>query len=136
MTREDIEAFASGWAEAWNRRAVEAVLEHFHEDVVFTSPTALAVVGAPVVRGKAALREYWAAALARVGSLLFTVDHVLWDPARRELAIIYTSTIDGRSKRVSENLTFDGDGRVIAAEVFHGVPCPDPSATGGTTSDL
>ena len=124
MTREDREAFAKEWAEAWNRRAVEAVLERFHEDVVFTSPTALAVVGSPVVRGKAALREYWAAALARVGSLLFTVDHVLWDSARRELAIIYTSDIDGRSKRVSENLTFDEDGRVIAAEVFHGVPRP------------
>ena len=122
MTRENVEAFANRWAEAWNRRAVEAVLEHFHEDVVFTSPTALAVVGSPVVRGKAALREYWAAALARVGSLLFTVDHVLWDSARRELAIIYTSDIDGRSKRVSENLTFDEDGRVVAAEVFHGVP--------------
>jgi hypothetical protein len=53
------------------------------------------------------------------------LDHVLWDSARRELAIIYTSDIDGRSKRVSENLTFDEDGRVIAAEVFHGVPCTD-----------
>ncbi len=122
MTRENVEAFANRWAEAWNRRAAEEVLEHFHEDVVFTSPTALAVVGSPVVRGKAALREYWAAALARVGSLLFTVDHVLWDSERRELAIIYTSIIDGRSKRVSENLTFDGGGRVTAAEVFHGVP--------------
>jgi hypothetical protein len=125
MTRENVEAFANEWAEAWNRRAVEAVLERFHEEVVFTSPTALAVVGSPVVRGKAALREYWAAALARVGSLLFTVDHLLWDSARRELAIIYTSDIDGRSKRVSENLTFDEDGLVAAAEVFHGVPCPD-----------
>jgi ketosteroid isomerase-like protein len=125
MTRDNVEVFANEWAEAWNRRAVEAVLEHFHEDVVFTSPTALAVVGAPVVRGKAALREYWAAALSRAGSLLFTVDHVLWDSARRELAIIYTSTIDGRSKRVSENLTFDEDGRVVAAEVFHGVPFSD-----------
>jgi ketosteroid isomerase-like protein len=122
ITREDVEAFANRWAEAWNRRAVEEVLEHFHEDVVFTSPKALAVVGSPVVRGKAALREYWAAALARVGSLLFTVDHVLWDPARRELAIIYTSAVDGKAKRVSENLTFDEDGRVITAEVFHGVP--------------
>ena len=125
MTRENVEAFASRWAEAWNRRAVEAVLEHFHEDVVFTSPTALAVVGSPVVRGKAALLEYWAAALARVDSLLFTVDHVLWDDARRELAIIYTSAIDGKAKRVSENLTFDEDGKVIAAEVFHGVPYTD-----------
>ncbi len=124
MTRENSEAFAARWAEAWNRRAVEAVLEHFHEDIVFTSPTALAVVGSPIVRGKDALREYWTAALARTGSLRFTVDHVLWDPVRRELAIIYTSDTDGRTKRVSENLAFNEDGQVVAAEVFHGVPGP------------
>lgn len=122
MTRENMERFAARWAEAWNQRAVEAVLEHFHEDIVFTSPTALAVVGSPVVRGKDALRAYWGAALARVGSLRFDVDRVLWDAARRELAIVYTSVIDGRSKRVSENLTFDKHGKVVAAEVFHGVP--------------
>jgi hypothetical protein len=48
------------------------------------------------------------------------VDRVLWDPAHRELAIIYTSQVDGMTKRVSENLTFDSSGRVVAAEVFHG----------------
>ncbi|WP_296890760.1 nuclear transport factor 2 family protein [Thiobacillus sp.] len=122
MTRENSEAFAARWAEAWNRRAIEAVLEHFHEDIVFTSATALAVVGSPTVRGKEALRAYWAAALARIGSLRFTVDHVLWDPVRRELAIIYTSDTDGKTKRVSENLTFNEDGQVVAAEVFHGAP--------------
>jgi uncharacterized protein (TIGR02246 family) len=122
MTRETVEAFAAQWAEAWNRRDIEAVLNHFHEDVIFTSPTALSVVGSPFVRGKDALRAYWTAALARSSSLRFTVDRVLWDDARRELAIIYTSDIDGRAKRVSENLTFDEHGQIMSAEVFHGVP--------------
>lgn len=121
MSRENGEAFAIRWAEAWNRGAVEEVLEHFHKDIVFISPTALTVVGSPIVRGKDALRAYWTAALAHIGSLKFTVDHVLWDPARRELAIIYTSDIDGRSKRVSENLVFNEDGLIVATEVFHGV---------------
>jgi len=121
MTRETGEAFAARWAEAWNRLDVETVLEHFHEDVLFTSPKALAVVGSPVVRGKDALRAYWRAALARVSSLRFTVDRVLWDSVRRELAIIYTSEIDGQAKRVSENLTFDEHGKIVSAEVFHGV---------------
>jgi hypothetical protein len=121
MTREMGETFAARWAEEWNRRAVEAVLQHFHAQVVFRSPTVLAVVGAPIVRGKEALRDYWTAALARIASLRFTVDHVIWDPLRHELAIIYTSDIDGKSLRVSENLTFDEHGLVVAAEVFHGV---------------
>jgi ketosteroid isomerase-like protein len=114
--------FAARWAEAWNRRDVEEVLRHFHDDVVFTSPTALAVVGSARVTGKAALRDYWNTAMSRIGSLRFVVDRVLWDPVGRELAVIYTADIDGKSRRVSENLRFDDSGLVVAAEVFHGVP--------------
>ena len=59
MTGEHARAFADDWAAAWNELAVERVLAHFEENVSFTSPTALAVVGVPTVRGKQALREYW-----------------------------------------------------------------------------
>ena len=113
--------FAARWAAAWNRRDVEAVLAHFHDDVVFTSPTALAVVGTPTVRGKAALRDYWNTAMERISSLRFHVDRVLWDAHARELAIIYVGETNGQAKRMSENLRFDGEGRVVSAEVFHGV---------------
>jgi len=34
------DVFAKDWSAAWNRRDVEAVLRHFHDDVVFTSPVA------------------------------------------------------------------------------------------------
>lgn len=114
-------AFATQWAAAWNRRDIEAVLAHFHDSVVFTSPTALAVVGTPVVRGKPALRAYWTQALAMIDTLRFDIDRVLWDALRRELAIIYTSDTNGKRKRVSENLVFDESGLVVSAEVFHGV---------------
>ena len=112
--------FAVRWAADWNRRDVEAVLVHFNDDVVFASPTALAVVGAPVVRGKAALRDYWNAALARITALRFRVDRVLWDAESRELAIVYVAEINGQACRVSENLRFDAQDRVVSAEVFHG----------------
>ena len=115
-------AFATEWAAAWNRRDVEAVLAHFHDDVIFTSPTALAVVGSATVRGKRALRDYWNTAMGRITALHFTVDRALWDPQRRELAIVYIADIEGKSRRVSENLVFDESGLVVAAEVFHGVP--------------
>ncbi|HEY1284068.1 MAG TPA: nuclear transport factor 2 family protein [Steroidobacteraceae bacterium] len=114
--------FADQWASAWNERDIERVLGHFSEGVTFTSPTALAVVGEATVRGKAALRAYWNTALGRIASLRFAVDRVLWDAGTRELAILYVSSIDGRTKRVSENLTFGSDGLVVSAEVFHGVP--------------
>ena len=121
MNRNEAQTFAHQWAAAWNERDVEHVLEHFHENVTFISPTAQAVVGAGTVHGKAALRAYWNTALGRLTSLHFTVDRVIWDPASRELAILYTRETNGSTKRASENLTFDADGLVISAEVFHGV---------------
>ena len=120
MTRAEAQAFAEDWAAAWNERAVERILSRFDDDVSFTSPTALAVVGVATVRGKQALRDYWNTALARIGSLRFAVDRISWDPDSRELAIIYVSDT-GKRKRVSENLVFGANGLVIRAEVFHGV---------------
>jgi ketosteroid isomerase-like protein len=125
-THSDAEKFAAEWAAAWNRRDAEAVLAHFHDDIVFTSPTALAVIGSPVVRGKGALRAYWSTALERISSIRFTVTRVLWDSTRRELAIIYFAHIDGRSRTVSENLIFGHDDRVVAADVFHGITAEAP----------
>lgn len=122
MTPAEAHDFANRWAEAWNRRDVEAVLAHFHDAVTFTSPTALAVLGCASVHGKQALRDYWNTAMARIASLRFVVDRALWDAQGRELAIIYTAEIDGKSRRVSENLSFDESGLVASAEVFHGVP--------------
>lgn len=121
MTADDARTFAARWAEAWNRRDIEQVLADFHDDVVFTSPTALAVMGIPTVRGKESLRAYWTTALSRLTSLRFTVDRVAWDADNRELAIIYTAETDGKARRVSENLVFNCAGQVVVAEVFHGV---------------
>ncbi|HMJ10329.1 MAG TPA: nuclear transport factor 2 family protein [Polyangiaceae bacterium] len=124
MTREEAEAFAVRWTAAWNSGAAETVLAHFHPDVVFTSPTALAVVGSATVRGKDALRAYWLAAMARGSGPRFTLDRVLWDPMSRELVVLYASARDGQSRCVAEILKFDEAGWVMAGEVFHGVPGP------------
>ena len=121
MTTDDARTFAARWAQAWNSRDIDQVLAHFHDEVVFTSPTALAVTGTPTVRGKESLRAYWTTALSRLTSLRFTVDRVVWDSDSRELAIIYTSETDGKARRVSENLVFNSAGEVVVAEVFHGV---------------
>jgi hypothetical protein len=99
-------AFAKEWAAAFNRRDVDAVLAHFHDDVVFTSPVAARVIpgSAGVVRGKKALREYWSAALEAVPDLHFEVVGVY--------AGVATLVINYRNERgglVSEVLEFDGD---------------------------
>ena len=59
------DVFADQWVSAWNARDIEAVLVHYADDVVFTSPTALRFAGecAGTIRGKDALRRYWTVAL-------------------------------------------------------------------------
>jgi ketosteroid isomerase-like protein len=76
--------FGREWEAARNRRDVEAVLKHFHEDAVFTSPVAKHVGFAEdgVVNGKDALRRYWTAALAQNPDLRFQVTTVFRAPTR------------------------------------------------------
>jgi ketosteroid isomerase-like protein len=102
----DADGFAADWAAAWNAHDVEAVLAHFHDDVVFTSPVAMRVVpdSEGVLRGKDELRRYWAEGLRLIPDLHFTVEATY--------AGVSTVVINYRNQRgnlVSEVLIFDGD---------------------------
>jgi hypothetical protein len=85
------------------------VLAHFRDDVLFTSPVAARVVpeSGGVVRGKAALRDYWTAALAKLPDLKFEVIGVY--RGESTLVINYRNH---RGELVNEVLTFDADGLV------------------------
>ena len=45
MTSDEARGFAAQWTDAWNGHNIERVLAHFHDEVEFTSPTALAAMG-------------------------------------------------------------------------------------------
>jgi ketosteroid isomerase-like protein len=102
----DAIAFSAHWVQAWNARDVEAVLEHFHDDVVFTSPVAARLFPetAGVVRGKAALRRYWTEAVQRIPNLRFTVEGVY--QGIDTIVIAYRNQDGGL---VNEVLRFRGD---------------------------
>ena len=72
-------AFAEAWEKAWNAHDLETVLALFADDVLFTSPLAkrLDPTSDGVVRGKAALRAYWSAGLAKAPELRFEVTWVM-----------------------------------------------------------
>ena len=99
-------AFAEAWVEAWNSHDIAAVLAHFADDAVFTSPVAARMLPetAGVLRGKAAIRAYWAAALARIPELHF---EVLGAYAGVEQVVIHYRNHLGAP--VCEVLRFDGD---------------------------
>jgi hypothetical protein len=98
--------FAEAWLKAWNRRDVDAVLAHFHDDVVFTSPVAARVMpdSKGVVRGKAALREYWRAALKTMPFLRFELVGIY--QGESVLVINYRNH---SGALVNEVLEFEGD---------------------------
>ncbi|QNA83341.1 nuclear transport factor 2 family protein [Sphingomonas sp. So64.6b] len=99
-------SFATEWSDAWNAHDLERVLGHFHDDVVFTSPVAAAILPETrgQVRGKEALRAYWTEGLRRIPDLHFTVEQVF---AGVDTVVIRYRNQKGVS--VSEVLIFDGD---------------------------
>jgi ketosteroid isomerase-like protein len=101
--------------DAWNSRDVEAALAYCCDDVVFTSPTAQRVVpdSGGVVRGKAALRDYWQRALGLHPSLHFTLVDV--HAGVDTIVIRYRNEGGGH---VAEVLTFDG-GRISVGHATH-----------------
>lgn len=106
MPTPDKLIFSEAWVNAWNAHDVEAVLDHFHDDVLFTSPVAARILPdtGGVVRGKDALRHYWTTALAAIPELHFEVVAVY--QGESTLVINYRNH---RGQLVNEVLTFDGD---------------------------
>jgi hypothetical protein len=97
--------FTSEWLDAWNAHDVEAILAHFHDDVVFTSPLAQRIVESSdgYVRGKDDLRAYWTEGLRRNADLHFTLEGIY--VGVDTLVINYGNQV---GRRVNEVLVFDG----------------------------
>jgi ketosteroid isomerase-like protein len=97
--------FAEGWERAWNAHDLDALLAHFAPDVVFTSPVAAQLLpdcdGA--IRGRDALRAYWAHALGLLPDLRFTVEAVY-----AGIDAVVINYRNHRGNRVREFLAFDG----------------------------
>jgi ketosteroid isomerase-like protein len=108
----DIGAFAESWLDAWNTHDLERVLRHFADDAVFLSPFAARILPESdgVLRGKAAVRQYWTAGLAAMPDLHFEIVDVFTG--------VDTVVINYRNQNgglVNEVMTFK-DGLVVRGE--------------------
>jgi ketosteroid isomerase-like protein len=79
ISREFAERFAKDWVDAWNRHDLEGVLSHYAEDFDMSSPYIVQIAGEPSgrLKGKAAVRAYWAAALKGYPDLRFELVETL-----------------------------------------------------------
>jgi ketosteroid isomerase-like protein len=99
----DPQKFAAEWLAAWNAHDVEAVLAHFRHDAVFSSPFAARLFpdsGGRLV-GKQAIREYWAAGLARIPDLHFEIEQLFVG-----VDCLVIAYVNQAGARVSEVLKF------------------------------
>jgi ketosteroid isomerase-like protein len=73
MTEAEALELARKHVEIWNGHDLEQILELYSEDAELVSPLAASLQGAPTVRGRAALREYFARGLAKYPDLRFEI---------------------------------------------------------------
>ena len=105
IERDDVRGFLQKEGEAGYLACSDAVLAHFHDDVVFTSPYAAEFVpgSAGVVRGKAALREYWCTAIKAIPNLHFDIVGVY-----EGASVLVINYRNQGGTLVNEVLEFDG----------------------------
>jgi hypothetical protein len=124
MTEADAQEFALEWIAAWNSHDLDRILSHYTEDVEVTSPLVEAVLGpgATTLRGKPAVRAYWAQALARFPDLHFVLLRAYAGP--RSLVLHYRSV---QALVGAECMELDEAGRVHRV-LAHYALGPDPAA--------
>ncbi len=119
-TRESLLALAREWLDAFNARDLERLLALYADDAVHTSPK-LRVQRpetAGEIRGKAALRAWWADAMTRLPGLHYAGKHLSAGDDR--VVMEYERQNPGEaSYMVAETLVVDA-GRIVSSHVYHG----------------
>lgn len=111
MEKGFAEHFANEWIAAWNSHDLNRILTHYEDDFEMSSPVIPVVVGEPSgkLRGKAAVRAYWAEALQKLPNLHFELVTAL---AGVDSVTVYYK---GHRGLCAEVLHFSPGGKVRAA---------------------
>ena len=107
LNSAEAQQFAKDWCEAWNSHNLDSIMSHYAEEGVLTSPTAARVLKDPIVRGKAALRNYFAVGLQAYPNLRFEVLDVTCG-----VSSIVVNYANQNGAEVSEFMELGSDGKV------------------------
>jgi hypothetical protein len=102
--------FAREWVAAWNSHDLDAIISHYGENVVLTSPVAAKALNDPsgTVKGTDALRSYFDRGLRMFPELHFELLDVMWG-----LFSVVVCYVNQRGTRTAEFMEFDQSGKVI-----------------------
>jgi hypothetical protein len=117
LTGEWVRGFAQEWVRSWNTHDLEAILEHYADAVVLTSPVAARLLGDPSgnVRGKVGLRSYFSKGLEAYPDLRFELIDVMWGLS--SVVLYYKNQV---GKKTGEFMEIDGDGKVVRVVANYG----------------
>lgn len=121
IERNWAEEFARDWIEGWNAHDLERILAHYADDFEMTSPLIVQRFGIAdgKLKGKDAVRHYWAQGLANTPELRFRLTDVI--VGVNSIAIVYESLPLART--VVEYIQFDERQLGVRAEALYGPPC-------------
>lgn len=79
VTLEKSARTAQEWIQSWNSHDLDSILSHYSDDVEFTSPFIVKLMGVQsgTIHGKARLREYFGVGLSAYPELKFELLRVL-----------------------------------------------------------
>jgi hypothetical protein len=121
LTIEKANELATDWFEAWNSHDINRIMNHYSDDVQFTSPFVVKVMGVPsgTIRGKENLRDYFATALQKYPDLCF--NNLKVTPGLGSMVLCYESI---NHLDAAETMILGDDNETICSVLCHYAPRP------------
>ena len=116
FTRRQAIRWAELWLSCWNDGDFDTLLALHRDDVRFDDQAIAGDGSAPRIDRRDDMRRHWAAIACGIHAVPVELEHVVWDPDTRELAIVYVASFDGTRVHGCDLVTLDVDGRVLAGE--------------------
>jgi len=108
--------FAEEWVNSWNAHSLDAIMEHYADDISFQSPVIVQVNNDPsgTINSKAALKEYFERALQLYPDLHFDLYKVL---ISINSVVLYYKTINDMV--TAEYMELNEAGKVIRVRAHY-----------------
>ena len=110
LTETFARQFAADWIQAWNSRDLDAIMSHYADDVVLTSPAAAKLLNDPsgLVKGKENVRAYFQRGLEAFPQLNFSLIDVCWG-----VSSVVLCFENQRGTHTAEFMELNGDGKAM-----------------------
>jgi hypothetical protein len=110
ITKQFAKSFADEWVHAWNNKDIEAIMSHYADSVVFSSPFILKaqINDQGTIHGKNELRKYFEKALEKNPDLHFDVKYIM--VGIKSITLIYTRK---KTMLASETMILNVEGKVV-----------------------